>query len=405
MKRILSLLTALILLLPLFPAAAEDGTPVAYLYTFESGTTLEGEGSVVLRELLDAIQIRMTRQKQDRDHLYLIELISEGKTAFSLLAQDMNDGNYGLICSLLGKNQLKLRKDQITDFLRTLVQVLADLNVLKGESLEKVDGLAVRGGNLLARLVSSADADREEELNGLDLTPYLTIMTRYATEAEHRTTDPENPECPGATGVWYYKLAEQDLSAMVDSALNKLASIPVINDELKSGRLRIGGQVITDEFLRTLFGAMHGETTLEICEDGDGQILMMTLRIPELKVLMEEPELKGMITDPEFARISGLRIRIDREKGPEPENLKSDTRIEILGLDQTLVGIRLERMKGEPIRVPEIREVHEVGDMDSAELWDTLKSMWATILFHAADFVLDLPRCVFDLIIGKFKIF
>ena len=400
MKRILTLLLILALLLP--AAGIAESIPVAYLYTFQPGTALEGEGSAVLTELLDAVQIRMTRQNFETENLYQIELISEGKVAFTLIARDSDEGEYSLACSLLGKNVLKLRKDQIVDFFRTLVQVLADLNVLKGESLEKVDGLAVRAGNLLARLEGSRESDLS--LDGLDLTPYMTILTKYATVTEERLLDRENAECPGAALAHHYQLAEEDLYALVDSALNKLGSIPVINTELKSGRLRIGRQVITDSFIRTLFRAMHGETTLDLYEDDQGQMLMMVLNFPELTVLMNEPELEGLITDPEFARINGLKITIDREKG-DGVNLTSDTRIDLLGLDKTLLGIRLERMQGQPLQMIESQSVHEVGDMGSEELWTLLKSMWTTILIHAADFVLDLPRCVFDMLVGKFKLF
>lgn len=86
-------------------------------------------------------------------------------------------------------------------------------------------------------------------------------------------------------------------------------------------------------------------------------------------------------------------------------SLTSNTQIQILGIDRKLLGVRLDRMAGEKIQVKEAKKTYEVGQLNSQELWDLLKSMWSTILFHAADFVLDLPRCVFDLIIGKFSIF
>ncbi|MBO7663918.1 MAG: hypothetical protein J6U01_11160 [Clostridia bacterium] len=400
MKRLLIGLLILALLLPI-AVSAETG-PVAYMYTFEAGDALEGEGATILQELLDAIQIRMTRQNGKEENLYQIELISEGKSAFTLLVQDSANGEYSLTCSLLGKNRLKLEKEQITDFLRTLVQVLADLNVLKGESLAKIDGLAVRAGNLLSRLERSNDDDMS--LDGLDLTPYLMVLTKYATQAEHVEMPADNEICPGAVGAWHYQLAEEDLSALVDSALNKLMSIPVINDELKSGRLRIGKQIITDSFIRTLFGAMHGDTTLDLYEDDRGQMVQMILHIPDLVSLMNKPELNGLITDPNFARISGISITIDRIRG-EGVALTSDTQIQILGIDRKLMGVRLDRMAGEKIVVKEAKKTYEVGELNSQELWDLLKSMWSTILFHAADFVLDLPRCVFDLIIGKFSLF
>ena len=60
MKRLLVILLIIALLLPT-AVSAETG-PVAYLYTFEAGDALEGDGAAIIRELLDAIQVRMTRQ-------------------------------------------------------------------------------------------------------------------------------------------------------------------------------------------------------------------------------------------------------------------------------------------------------------------------------------------------------
>ena len=399
MKKIAALLMAVCLIFTMIPAAGAETKSVDYLYTFIPGTALEGEGSTFIIDLMNALQIRLTRQHGDEEDLYRVILISEGKDAFTLMAQDTKDGEYSLACSLLGKHLLKLRKDQLTDFLRTLVQILADLNILKGESLEKVDDIAVRLGNLLNKLEGSRDEEREIAV-GIDLAPYMEFLDKYATDREETPMDPDNEEYPGAVVRRHYQLSEEDLNDFVGMGLAKVNSISVLRERLQDGSLRIGKQVITDSFIRTLFQAMHGESTLDAYLDADGQLVGLVLNTPELDEIMDEPELEGLITDEDFLRIRGLKFTIHRENG-EGLHRVSTMRVDVLGLDEMLVAIKMERTPGEKLTPPKGKEIHEVGELNSAELWDLLKSMWMTILAKAADLVLDLPRCVFDRVVDK----
>jgi len=403
MKRLLTLVLALILTLTMaVPAAGGEPSSVAYLYTFEPGNALEGEGTKTISELLNAIQVRMVRQTGDEENLYRISLISEGREAFVLTAQDTAGGEYGLSCSLLGNNELRCRKDQLASFLKTIVQVLADLGVLKDESLEKVESLASRAGDLLGRLENT---DRDDgNLNGIDMTPLLNAMKRYASEATEETLDPDNTEYPGAAMARRYRLTETDLNGLIDYLLGKIRSIPVIQDELHSGRLYIGKQQITDDFVRALFAAMHGNTTMDVYEDGQGQMMGLVLRLPDLHGLAESPELDGLVTDPEFLNLEGLAINIERTGG-EGVYLCSRTSIHLLGFGTELVAITLERMAAEKVSMPKAKKVHEVGELDSTELWKVLKSMGNTIAWHGVDFILDLPECIVKLLMAKFKLF
>ncbi|MBQ3278821.1 MAG: hypothetical protein IJG94_06630 [Clostridia bacterium] len=401
MKRIVCLMIALMLMLP-FAAAAAETISVAYTYTFEPGNALEGEGTEAITGLLNAIRIRMVRQNGETDKLYRIELISEGKVAFNLMAQDTADGEYALACSLLGNNQLRCRKEQMTSFLQTIVKVLADLNVLKGESLEKIDRLAVRAGNMLTRLENTTGDDMS--LDGIDLTPFLRALNRYASNAEERALASDNTECPGAVKAQHYQLTEEDLNGLIEYVLGKVKAIPVIQEELASGRLYIGKQQITDTFIRQFFAAMHGETTMDLYEDEQDQIVRMEIGFPDLKGLAESPELDGLVTDPDFLNWSGISIQIDRVRG-EGVALSSRTSIHLMGLETDLVAITLERTEGEPLEMPKAKKVHTVGELDSAEMWKLLKSMGNTIAWNGIDFILDLPEVVFKLIASKFSLF
>lgn len=400
MKRLLALILILAMLLP--AAAGAEDSAVSYLYTFEPGNALEGEGTEIITDLLNAIQVRMDRQTGEEENLYRIALISEGKEAFVLTAQDTAEGSYALACSLLGDNQLRCRKNQLPEFLKTIVQVLADLDVLKGESLSKVEKLAGRAGDLLGRL---ENADRDDgSLNGIDMTPLLRAMSRYASDASETALSPDNTECPGAVMKRHYQLTEADLNGLIDYLLGKVKSIPVIQDELHSGRLYIGKQQITDDFIRQLFAALHGNTTMDVYEDEEGQPIKLELRLPDLHGMMDDPELAGMVNDPEFLKLEGIGIQIERTRG-SGIYLCSRTSIQLLGFGTEVMAITLERMAGNIVRMPKAKKIHEVGELDSAELWKVLKSMGNTIAWHGVDFILDLPECVFKLLTAKFKIF
>ena len=382
----------------LFACGIAEESSRSFLYTFIPGTALEGEGTTFVNELLNAVQIRLTNQQGETEDLYRIDLISEGNEAFYLTAQDGEDGAFSIMCSLLGKNMLVLRLDQMTSFFRTLVQILGDLKLLRGESLQQVDALAERAGGLLTSFIEKAKSGGPD--TGLNLDPYLELAKDWVSDAEETTLSPDNPECPGAVRKILYHLTEEDLNALVDLALGKLESIPVLAEELRSGRLMIGQQVITDRFIRELFRSMKGDTTLIMYENQQKKILKLTLNTPDIADLMNEPALADLLTDPEFARIRGLEILIRREE-TGPDTSVSITDIQVLGLDKSLMTVRLDKGPGAHLERLEAKKTHHVGEMDSEALWDTLKTMWVSIAAKGADLVLDLPRCVFDLLVDK----
>ena len=82
-------LCLLLVCMLVFPAVSgladnQDGETLEYLYSFIPGTVLEGEGTEMIRELLDEVKIRFTRQKTETDDIIRIQLISNGTDAFSL---------------------------------------------------------------------------------------------------------------------------------------------------------------------------------------------------------------------------------------------------------------------------------------------------------------------------------
>ena len=106
-------------------------------------------------ELLNALSLEYTSWKQDGLTLGRAVLYSNGNEAISLRIRDSADGTYALNISLVGKNTLVCRKDQLDDVIMALVQWLADLGALKGESLEKIRGSALRLGDMLESIVLS----------------------------------------------------------------------------------------------------------------------------------------------------------------------------------------------------------------------------------------------------------
>ena len=79
--------------------------------------------------------------------------------------------------------------------------------------------------------------------------------------------------------------------------LAKVNSISVLRERLQDGSLRIGKQVITDSFIRTLFQAMHGESTLDAYLDADGQLVGLVLNTPELDEIMDgQKEIRAALT-------------------------------------------------------------------------------------------------------------
>jgi len=384
-------LALLLCALILWPAAGLADASRSLLYSFTPGEVLSGEGMKNIREFLDAVKLEVVTQKLDQGTLAQVDLLSDGEEAFSLRALNGADGTYRIGCSLTGDCTLVCEKEQLDDFLLNLVQMLADLDFLNEESKEKLTDLAVRATTLLENALANAEAGEAPE-SGIDLTPYLEVVEGVASEAQVKELDGNDPACPGATTVSSYLLREEDLNKLVDTALSKIVNIPVLSNELASGRLHIGEQVITDSFIRELFASMHGETTLDIYQGSNGKIMKLALRTPEAP---------GLITDPEFAKARGVEIIIDRT----PEVFGSSvtlTTVKLIGLEGALLNVRLEKRVGKELQPMSDKKVYQVGTMSKEELWEVFHGLGLTIAKNAMNMLLVLPRVVFDLVVGKF---
>ena len=392
-RKWLCVLMALLLAFPAAAGLAESADAgdetLEYLYSFTPGTLLEGEGTKKIKELLEAIQIRFTRQKTGSDDTIRFQLISEGDEAFSLTAGETSGEEFALVCSLLGDNKLTLRREQLSSFLLTLVQALGEQGFLKGGNLTKMSALADRVGKLLGNYLDREPAAAPD--TGIDITPYLRKLTGKATTAEQREIPPEERDETGAVIVTSYLLNEEQRKEFVDRAMDKVVKLPVIGDQLNNGSLRIGGQVITEEFIRSAFGDTPGEVTMDIWQDADGQLVRLLLNIPDVS---------GFVTDPQFARMQGVELFIVRTRG-EGRELTSVTTFRLPGLEGDLLTMTLVRSPGEAIPPISGNKVHAVGDMNSEELAELLRSMGWTIIANAANMVVTLPYCVAEILIRK----
>jgi hypothetical protein len=385
-RKWLCLLLSLVLVLMSVNALAEsavaDGKAVEYLYSFTPGNILEGEGTEMIHELLEAIRLRFYRQKTaDKDMICLV-LVSNDEDAFVLTAGETGGEEFALTCSLLGSNKLTLKKDQIPSFLQTLVKALGDKEILKGANLDKMNSLANRVGEIILDYLNKEPTEAPEM--GIDLTPYLEIMTREATATEVREIPPEERDGSGAVTVTSYLVSQEQRKNIVNRAMDKLDRLPVIGDELRKGSLRIGQQVITDDFIRTVFADTPGEVTMDVWQDESGQLVRLLLHVPDIS---------GIVTDPQFSKVQGIEISIDRTKG-EGKKLTSITTITLPGIDGKLLTMTLERDTGADIPPMKADNVHAVGQLNSDELMELILSMGWTILFNAANMVLSLPDCI-----------
>ena len=325
-----------LILLLVFPAvsglaesAAAESETLEYLYTFAPGTLLEGEGTEKIKELLEAIRIRFTRQKTESDDTIRLQLISEGDEAFSLTAGETAGEEFALVCSLLGDNKLTLHRDQLSSFLLTLVQALGEQGFLKGNNLTKMSALADRGGKVLRDYLDREPEEAPE--TGIDITPYLKKLTGSATAVEQREIPPEERDESGAAIVTSYRVTEEQRKEFIDRSMDKVVKLPVIGDQLNNGSLRIGGQVITEEFIRSAFGDTPGEVTMDIWQDADGRLV---------RFLMHIPDVSGFVTDPQFAQMQGLELSIARTVG-EGKDLVSVTTFRLPGLEGDLLTMTL----------------------------------------------------------------
>ena len=65
------------------------------------------------------------------------------------------------------------------------------------------------------------------------------------------------------------------------------------------------------------------------------------------------------------------------------------------------MSIRLDKGPGEPLTPLSMKNTHQVGEMNSVNMLELIHSMGLLIVRNAVNMVLVLPRCVFDMLIGK----
>ena len=390
MKRWLSILLCLMLLIP--ACALGSGSPITWRYTFSAGDALSGEAMEGVRNLLEGIGIELTRQQTESQSLGRIRLIGErDKEAFSLrAAADSDGGSFGLFCSLTGNCTLVCRQEQLDDFLLTLVKMLSDLSLLKNESLAQANHLAVRASEVILKITDVLDQDDPEI--GLAIAPYLDQLGGLTTASSQTELDGTDPVCPGAVLRRSWQLSEEDLNRLIDTGLTRLAGIPILGDALAEGRLRIGSQQISNDFIRTLFASMHGETSVELYEDAKGRLMRMSLLTPDASELL---------TDPVFAQARGLEINVQRTEEPDG-SAKSETSLRMIGPKQdALLTIRMEKGPGTEIEPLPDRKVYQVGELDSSSLWQLIRELGLTITKNAVNMILVLPRIIFDTLVDK----
>ena len=249
--------------------------------------------------------------------------------------------------------------------------------------------IADRAGTTIENYL--AREPEETPVAGIDITPYLKTLTENATAVEQREIPPEERDGSGAVIMTSYLLSEEQRREFVNMGIDKFSKVPVIGDALNDGSLRIGDQVITEDFLRTVFGDTPGEVTMDVWQDEKGQLVRMLLHLPDLH---------GVVLDPEFAKTEGIELTIARTYG-EGKRLTSVTTLRLLGLEGNLVTMTLERSPTDPIPPMKAKKVHEVGEMTSTELSELIRSMGWTILGNAGNMVLDLPDCIARVLVKK----
>ena len=352
MKRFLCVMMAVMILFP-FASALGETKVTNYDYTFIPGPILEGEGMDIAREVMNAIVIRFTRQISDDEQIFRLMIISEGEEAFSISASESGDDGFEIVCSMLGDEVLQCERGQLTTFLQTIVQMLGDLNVLREDKVEKFHLTAER---LSKKINEYLDMDPDSDPDtGIDLKPYLQVVADKASAYEERIIPEEERDSSGAVKVMSYLLNEEERKQLVDYGLSKINSFPLIGTQMKEGKLRIGGQVITEEFIREILAETPGEMTLDLYLDGEERLVRMLLRIPDLH---------GLVTDEQFAEVQGVELSIVRDYS-DPNHRISDTTLSLPGLEGTLVTVRLEKAPGDRIEPLSGKEVHKVGELDS----------------------------------------
>ena len=383
-------LLCLLLVLALLPvSAAFAASPVCWRYKVTPGGALSGDGLQVVLDVLNAVQLDLTSQKDGNTLLGSAVFLTKGKDILSVRVRD-SAGECAFACSLLRNNTLAFRRDQLGSVLLSLVQYLGNSGILKNENLEIVRSAANALAGLIDNVVLNMDESGSDTV--IDLQPYVDSLRALATSSEETVLPPGSSECPGAVRKTAYLLSEADMNALLDTLLSRALAVPVIGSYLQSGSLQIGRQRISADFFRDLFASLHGETVLTIWEGADGKAVRMDIRIPDISALVE---------DPDFSRVTGLLIDIDRS-ALSPDITSSITRVRLTGLEQDLITIAMEKGPGQDIRDPADRQVvHQVGDMSDEEFSRLFSGMYWTIMSEALKLVLSLPASVFNLLMDK----
>ena len=383
-------LLCLLLVLALLPvSAAFADSPVCWRYKVTPGGALSGDGLQVVLDVLNAVQLDLTSQKDGNTLLGSAVFLTKGKDILSVRVRD-SAGECAFACSLLRNNTLAFRRDQLGSVLLSLVQYLGNSGILKNENLEIVRSAANALAGLIDNVVLNMDESGSDTV--IDLQPYVDSLRALATSSEETVLPPGSSDCPGAVRKTAYLLSEADMNALLDTLLSRALAVPVIGSYLQSGSLQIGRQRISADFFRDLFASLHGETVLTIWEGADGKAVRMDIRIPDISALVE---------DPDFSRVTGLLIDIDRS-ALSPDITSSITRVRLTGLEQDLITIAMEKGPGQDIRDPADRQVvHQVGDMSDEEFSRLFSGMYWTIMSEALKLVLSLPASVFNLLMDK----
>ncbi|MDO5435933.1 MAG: hypothetical protein Q4G19_06150 [Clostridia bacterium] len=387
-KRMIAFLTALILLLAALPAAAE---PVLYQYGIDVGDFAEGDGMRIVHELADALTVNLTRENGVTEDRYLLELMSNGRQAVTLTAVDSASEGYALQCSLTGDHVFMCRKDRIVEFLQTLVEALTEMRILKSDGLETMKAMAAKVGGMLEEMTAQTEKGRE---TGIDFVKYVKRLTDMATEAGVDTNDTAVPdeEAPAGTAVCRrYMLSENNLRNVTEKVVDRIENLPVIGNEFKAGHLGIGKTPVTGDLLRDIASSLKGETALTLYENDDGKLLMLKLMIPSLAGI-------GKVAGTPFEMLTGAGISIERHTENEAEI--SDTTVVLTGMDIRLGTVRMRKAAGKHVPDLSKRHVHQVGEMNSADLAELIKSMKWTIIGNAIGALWVLPGCVFDMVLG-----
>lgn len=375
-------------ILLLFLPQAGRGESTVWRYSFAAGEMLEGEGMDAVREALDAIQVELASEQQADRQMGQAVLLSYGKPVFTLRAAAAGGDSFGLYCSLLGNCTLQCRQDQVDTFLLTLVEMLGERSLLKEDSLAQAKVLAGKTGDLILKAVR---AQEEGALSaGLDLNTVLQQLRSRATAVETAELDGTAEECPGARWRQDWLLSEEDLNLLASSALEKVRKIPFLGTALEEGRIRIGSQTVTEPFLREVIRSAEGDITLTVYLDGEERVLRMCLRMPGAF---------RQIPDPVFSRMQGLEFLVEREENAGTQ--VSRTVLRPVGLEGTLLTLRMEKSAGEGIPPLPDKKVYQVGEMTGSQLWDLIQSLGLVIAGNALNLIMELPRIVFDTMIDR----